>query len=84
MNEPVVKVIFRIFPEGDVIAIFPNMPYNHDPSLCGSYMRIGQHGAASRSLIRSLQPANPAEYAPLKTELEDFVGYRLRVLSSRY
>jgi hypothetical protein len=72
-------VIFRRFPDGDVIALFPYLPaecLNAWP--CQSYMHIGQHGAADPRIVHDTRPARPREYAALKTELER-IGYRLAV-----
>lgn len=71
------KVIFKRF-QGDVIALFPALPGTHDPyATCLSYQTIGQHGSASMGLF-ALPPADPAEYAPLMSELES-IGYTLRI-----
>jgi hypothetical protein len=70
-------VIFRRYPDGDVIALFPYLPaecLNAWP--CQSYMRIGQHGAADPRIVHDTRPARPHEYAAIKAELEQ-IGYRL-------
>lgn len=72
------KVIFRMWPNGDCIAFFPDLPGDIDPFTCMSYEHSGQHGAASVS-IPNLRPAIPQEYAGLKQELEGR-GYRLEVV----
>lgn len=78
MTTQTTKVIFKRFPEGDVIALFPALPGTRDPySTCMSYMRTGQHGHASTDLF-TLPPAQPAEYADLQRELES-LGYTLRI-----
>src|SRR5690349_777779 len=72
-------VIFRRFPDGDVIALFPYLPaecLNAWP--CQSYMRVGQHGPADPGIVYATRPARPHEYAPLKAELER-LGYRLSI-----
>jgi hypothetical protein len=74
-------VLFRRFPDGDVIALFPYLPaecLNAWP--CQSYMPIGQHGAADPRIVHDTRPARPYEYAALKAELER-IGYRLSVQS---
>jgi len=73
----VTKVKFRKFPEGDVIALFPEEEADLRGN-CMSYMCIGQHGAASPELIEELTPATPAEYKAIKEELER-IGYHLSV-----
>jgi hypothetical protein len=71
-------VVFRVFPEGDVIALFPNDICDARDNIT-SYQHVGQHGAASPSLIEELRPATPKEYGPLKKELES-IGYELEVI----
>ncbi len=74
-----VKVIFRKFPEGDVIALFPEVDQGR--GLIGSYMTIGQHGDAAKSLITDLEPASKEEYAKLAAELER-IGYDIVIAES--
>lgn len=72
-------VIFRRFPDGDVIALFPYLPAECLSAWpCQSYMHIGQHGAADPRIVHDTRPARPREYAALKAELER-IGYRLAV-----
>jgi hypothetical protein len=67
-------VVFRKWPKaegGDVIALFPYLPATPDPALCDSFQHSGRHSAAEPvNLLRATKPATPAEYAPLKAELE--------------
>lgn len=78
-DNPPVKVIFRTFKEGDVIALFPELPGDMDPySTCMSYQHVGQHGAASVSLP-NMRPSTPEEYAPLLDELTRVIGYNVRI-----
>jgi hypothetical protein len=72
-------VIFRKFPDGAIIALFPNSAaVANNPWPCESYMHVGQHGAADPGIVADTQPARPEEYAALKAELEQ-IGYRLDV-----
>lgn len=71
------KVIFRKFPEGDVIAYFPEVPFDGAAKFCMSYQHVGQHGGASPSLSIT-KPASPDEYAGLQRELES-IGYDLEI-----
>ncbi len=76
------KVIFRKFPDGEVIAIFPEESYDDIHSdLCMSYMQVGQHGACSKAIIHELsQPiTSESEYIDLYKELES-IGYELEVI----
>jgi hypothetical protein len=74
----ITPVIFRKFSDGDIIALFPAMVGDNSPRTCGSYMHIGQHGAADPGLVESTRLAKPDEYAALQSELES-IGYRLKV-----
>jgi hypothetical protein len=71
-----IDVVFRVFPEGDVIALFPTRKERAGTIL--SYQHLGQHGDASSALIKELRPAFPEEYASLLSELKD-IGYRLHI-----
>lgn len=78
-------VVFRKFPDGQIIALFPGEPgADRDPRYsCSSYMHIGQHGAADyQAVIRSTRPATADEYGPLRRELESTpYDYRLDIRS---
>lgn len=79
MDEAKTVVVFRKYPDGAVIALFPEIPADNQGLLCSSYMHVGQHGGANCSGVsRSTKPASPAEYAPLKKELGQ-IGYNLNV-----
>ena len=73
IDENMVWVVFRKFPEGDVIALFPEI--EDGPGLVLSYQHIGQHGSASVDLLSELEPATTNECAELMLELEQ-LGYR--------
>ena len=73
-----VRVIFRKFADnGEVIALFPDLPFDNSGNIT-SYMHVGQHGAASPRL-KGTHPASEAEYADLKAELEQ-IGYELDII----
>jgi hypothetical protein len=84
MNEQKTKVVFRkwskaAWSNGDIIALFPEVPADYNGFHCQSYAHIGQHGAADTCIIRARTvPAKPEEYAELKAELER-IGYVLEV-----
>jgi hypothetical protein len=75
-KEACLDVVFRVFPEGDVIALFPGEGAGR--GLINSYQHVGQHGGASPALIKELRKATRAEYASLLAELKQ-IGYCLRV-----
>jgi hypothetical protein len=69
-------VVFRVWPNGDVIALFPDEPADNEGH-CMSYEHFGQHGAADyRHVSSQTRPATTEEAAELKAELEN-IGYKL-------
>ena len=74
------NVVFRVFPEGDVIALFCNSAADCNPGNVMSYMHIGQHGEASRNLGQNLKLATPAQYAPLMRELQGIYKPEYRIV----
>ena len=76
-----IKVIFRKFKDGDVIAFFPEIK-GWDGSM-ESYMHLGQHSSADyNGLLSDTKPATPEEYKDLATELES-IGYNLLIRKRR-
>lgn len=76
-------VVFRVWKgkDGDVIALFPEIPYDIYGSECLSYEHVGQHGAANYyHVLDRTRRAKPDEYVDLKEELEGR-GYQLTVTS---
>lgn len=70
----VTPVVFRAYPKGSVIALFPIIP-DGSYGQCCSYMHVGQHGAADYGhVIRMTRRAEAEEYADLMRELVA-VGY---------
>ena len=70
-------VIFRVYPDGDVIALFPCQDADILGRYCTSYEHIGQHGSADYEYVLSItRPASAKEAAPLVKEL-DGLGYNL-------
>jgi hypothetical protein len=76
------KTLFRKFHEGDIIALFPEIPGNSNAQTCMSYQTIGQHGSASVDLSHCTQPAKPEEYAELLAELVK-IGYDVEICTRR-
>jgi hypothetical protein len=80
------KVLFRVFKgnngfkywKGDVIALFPEQI---DGYQIGSYMHVGQHSPCDYNfMIQSTRQAKETEYKCLKNELENYMGYDLRIM----
>lgn len=71
-------VIFRVYSDGDVFALFP-AEVNYPDGSCDSYQHVGQHGAANYGHCLSISKlATEAQYRSLKLELEG-LGYNLNV-----
>ena len=67
--------IFRRYPDGGVIALFPELPANYSGSECVSYTHVGQHGAAHVGVVMlDTMCATPDEYRDLLIELTQ-LGY---------
>lgn len=67
-------VIFRKFPEGDIIVLFPDRVENKDKHYINSYQHVGQHGEASVELITDLEIPTNRETWDLRWELIN-LGY---------
>ena len=80
------KVIFKMarysaykMPGEECIAFFPGAPAN--PGNIMSYVHCGQHGEADYGFfLQNCRPCTEKEYRPLKRELEENFGYRLKVV----
>jgi len=78
-----VKVVFRKWPDGEVIALFPQEPADLQGYICMSYLHVGQHGDASISIVvRQTKLAEQKDYADLLDELMD-IGYTCIVIGKR-
>ena len=64
------EVVFRRYPDGQVIALFPDIPWSGRWGETTSYMHVGQHGAADYShVVATTKPVTEKEYAGLLDEL---------------
>jgi len=72
-------VVFRKWKEnGDVIALFPELPADLYGEYCDAYEHVGQHGGADfHGVVQHSTPCSPEESADLATELRR-IGYVLR------
>ena len=69
------KVIFRKWRKGEVIALFPYLPWGKSGKAVTSYMQTGQHGPADYAeVIAATTPAKQTEFRPLLEELKS-LGY---------
>jgi hypothetical protein len=79
MEPETTVVIFRKWSNGDILALFPEIPADNIGYECSAYEHIGQHGAANYGFcIQSTKPASISEAKELKQELEQ-IGYCLKV-----
>lgn len=79
IQEEKTKVIFRKFPDGDIIAFFPELPGTNNARTCLNYMHIGQHGSG-QDTCEGTRPATSEEYKALYDELTNVIGYELIVV----
>lgn len=79
------KVVFRKFRKGgEVIALFPEEPWNPDAGTVTSYMHVGQHSDADYDHVVAIsRPAREDEYRPLLAELKS-IGYDDLHVMKRY
>jgi len=81
MDNKKTKVIFRMFGDGQVIALFPEIATDTIGYYCQSYMHVGQHGAASPDLVGRTKPAKQEDYQQLFDELTE-KDYDLQVIKN--
>ena len=81
-NRTFTRVVFRKFPEGDIIALFPELEDRLGRGYIESYMHIGQHGNASELLIEELEIPTQEAYMSLAEELES-IGYILDIAEEK-
>lgn len=66
-------VVFRKYPEGDIIALFPTEINRNYSVTC--YQHVGQHGSADyEGVIAATSPATESDHAELLKELQS-IGY---------
>ena len=76
-NEEVkTRVIFKKFPDGEVVACLLDVPANRYCVV--TYQHVGQHSEGDISTTASFSPANVGEYGSLQEELES-MGYVLEI-----
>lgn len=75
------EVVFRKWKDGDIIALFPYDFDDYNGILCNSYMHVGQHSSADYfHIVGNSRLATKEEYQDLFNELENHVGYKLKVI----
>lgn len=80
MKKEVLKVVFRKFGNGEVIALFPQFT-NKKKYTIDSYMKIGQHGECDHLIIHDTKLAKESEYKELLNEIKNiYHEYDIKVM----
>lgn len=78
-DKEVTEVIFRKEKDNSIVALFPYIPeFRYKSCMC--YSHIGQHSTAMLGYISDTKPATEEEYKELFDELENQIGYNLKVI----
>lgn len=79
MPRPITAVVFRKWKDnGQIIALFPELPSDLYGFYCDSYMHVGQHGGADYfGVVQHTTLATRKQSAALARELRR-IGYRLK------
>jgi len=72
------RVVFRRWRNGDIIALFPQIPADYQGYMCSSYEHVGQHGAANPDVVIAQTTYVGSPYPPLAEELEQ-LDYDLEI-----
>ena len=74
------KVVFRKFDDGEVIAMFPQFGNKRNWKI-DSYMHIGQHGECDPMITNITKLATESEYESLLKEIQSiYHEYDIRVM----
>jgi len=88
MDKTPCRVIFKMTPirleyenelESECVAFLLDVDANDGYVM--SYMHVGQHGEAQIGWFNSCKLASPEQYKDLKWELENLIGYNLKIRS---
>ena len=75
------KVIFRKRPSGQIIALFPEVPYDVYGKYCSTFEDNNRHsGADAKNVIAQTEPATLEEAAKIVDKLASF-GYELEIIT---
>jgi hypothetical protein len=84
LAEDQILVVFRVYPDGEVIALMPYEVEDEFGHLCvcavfDLYVRVGHYdGANPQIVVSQTAPATPKQYRPLLKELTQ-LGYKVVV-----
>jgi hypothetical protein len=84
-DEHKTRMIFKKFPEGDVVALMIDdiQQDGRGQTWVTSYQRIGQHSGASPELLQELPDATPEERKALVSELNNLIGYQVEDVTGK-
>ena len=70
------QVVFRRYPDGSIIALFPFEPSEPTGKFCLCYEHMGQHGSADyEGVLLDTEAVRPNDVSALVEEL-DHIGYK--------
>lgn len=80
MEKEVLRVVFRKFNDGEIIALFPQFT-NKKRYTIDSYMKIGQHGECDPLIVHVTKLAKENEYKELLNEIKNiYHEYDIKVM----
>ena len=82
MKKELLKVVFRKFNNGEVIALFPEIKFGCPHYEIMSYMHIGQHGEVDHyAVVEQTTLATEEEYQALLNEIKSiYHDYDIKVM----
>lgn len=79
-----IKVIYKKFKDGEIIAIFPDLPGKvGDKNTCESYMLVGEHSYCEKKLIKTLKNATQQDYRKINSLLQNRYNNKLDVINEK-
>ena len=82
MEKQVLKVVFRKFNDGEIIALFPQIKFGCPHYEIMSYMHIGQHSEVDHhAVVEQTTLATEEEYQALLNEIKNiYYDYDIKVM----
>jgi len=82
MKKELLKVVFRKFEDGEIIALFPDIKFSYPNYTIMSYMHIGQHEEVDHHIItQQTKLATEEDYQSLLNEISNiYHEYDIKVM----
>ena len=82
MEKQILKVVFRKFNDGEIIALFPQIKFGCPHYEIMSYMHIGQHSEVDHhAVVEQTTLATEEEYQALLNEIKNiYYDYDIKVM----